>query len=225
MADAAQTPEDIKGEQIGVKKQMQKFTAKASKAKSELMHRLRADPKFKAKQHEGLRKLYENPAYIAECSERMRKLHTNPEFKARLQDRMRKQMLKWHADPAFAARNSARMRMRHADPKFKANHRKRTREMHANPEFKEWHRKRVSEGIRKKRADPAHEAKRAATQAGLKGVQIPLWVPRDLWDDFIDVALQSDEIEAARHVRRLKHEGRAPTPLDNPPLTIIPLTS
>lgn len=132
-------------------------------------------------------------------SERMRKLNADPEFKARHSERMRKQMLKLHANPAFAARNSARMRMRHADPIYQAKHRERAREMHANPEFKEWHRKRIREGIRKSQ--------------GLKGVQIPLWVPRDLWQDFIDVALQSDEIDAARHVRRLKHEGGAPVTL------------
>ncbi|MCI0599383.1 MAG: hypothetical protein L0Y60_07645 [Beijerinckiaceae bacterium] len=108
----------------------------------------------------------------------------NRELSRQRSDRMRK----LNADPEFAARNRerarARMRKLNADPEFAARNRERMRKLNADPEL-------------------------AAKRARLN-VQIPQWVPRDLWQDFIDAARQSDEIDAARHVRRLKREMEMP---------------
>ena len=75
------------------------------------------------------------------------------------------------------------MRALNADPEFKA----KMRALHADPEFK---------------------AHLIAARKGVPDVAIPRWVPRDLWVEFLDVASERGEEEAASHIRRLKAEMR-----------------
>jgi hypothetical protein len=122
----------------------------------------------------------------------MASLNANPEFAAR-------------RDAATAA-NSARMVARHKDPEFAAAHSERSRTrmatMNANPDF-------VAAGaqrLKRLRADPIFEARRIMKRRGLD-IEIPQWVPRDLWTEFLDMAAEFGEEYAASHIRRIKQEA------------------
>lgn len=68
-------------------------------------------------------------------------------------------------------------------------------------------RKKQSERMKALHADPDFKAK---LRAGIRGVEVPAWVERaGLVDDYVSVARESDEIDAAAHCRRLLRELRA----------------
>jgi hypothetical protein len=124
----------------------------------------------------------------------MASLNANREFAAR-------------RDAATAA-NSARMVARHKDPKFTAAHSERSRTrmatMNANPGFVAA----SAQRLKRLRADPIFEARRIMKRRGLD-IEIPQWVPRDLWTEFLDMAAKFGEKYAASHVRRIKQEAAA----------------
>jgi hypothetical protein len=126
----------------------------------------------------------------------MATLNANPEFAARRDA----------ATAANSAANSARMAARHKDPKFAAVHSERSRTrlaaMNSNPEFVAA----STQRLRRLRADPIFEARRIAKRRGLD-IEIPQWVPRDLWTEYLDVAAGFGEEYAASHARRLKREA------------------
>jgi hypothetical protein len=132
------------------------------------------------------------PARRAAQAALMASLNANPEFAAR-------------RDAATAA-NSARMVGRHKNPKFAAAHSERSRArmaaMNSNPEFVAA----STQRLRRLQADPIFEARRIAKRRGLD-IEIPQWVPRDLWTEFLDVAAGFGEEYAAFHVRRIKREA------------------
>ena len=80
------------------------------------------------------------------------------------------------------------MKALNADPDFKASAAARMKALHADPEFK---------------------AKLIAARKGIGDIQIPKWVIRDLWVEYLEKAAEADEYEAARHVRKLQAEMRA----------------
>jgi len=126
----------------------------------------------------------------------MASLNANPEFAARRDA----------ATAANSAANSARMVARHKDPKFAAAHSERSRArmatMNSNPEFVAA----STQRLRRLQADPIFEARRIAKRCGLD-IEIPQWVPRDLWTEFLDMAAGFGEEYAASHVRRIKREA------------------
>ena len=77
------------------------------------------------------------------------------------------------------------MKALHADPAFKAATSSRMKALHADPAFK---------------------AKQLAGIKGIPGVRVPQWVPRDLWDEYLETAAELGEEFAASHMRRLKRE-------------------
>jgi hypothetical protein len=126
-------------------------------------------------------------------------------------------MASLNADPGFAARrdaataanraaNSERMVARHKDPKFAAAHRERSRArmaaMNSYPEFVAA----STQRLRRLEADPIFVARRIAKRRGLD-IEIPQWVPRDLWTEYLDVAAGFGEEYASSHARRLKREA------------------
>jgi hypothetical protein len=126
----------------------------------------------------------------------MASLNANPEFAARRDA----------ATAANSAANSARMVARHTDPKFAAAHSERSRTrmatMNANPDFVAA----SAQRLKRLRADPIFEARRIMKRRGLD-IEIPQWVPRDLWTEFLDVAAEFGEEYAASHVRRIKQKA------------------
>jgi hypothetical protein len=125
----------------------------------------------------------------------MASLNANPEFAAR-------------RDAALAANsdaNRARMVARHKDRKFAAAHSERSRArmiaLNSNPEFVAVSTQRLG----RLQADPMFLARRMAKRRGL-GIEIPQWVPRDLWTEFLDMAADFGEEYAASHVRKMKRE-------------------
>jgi hypothetical protein len=48
-------------------------------------------------------------------------------------------------------------------------------------------------------------ARRIAKRRGLD-IEIPHWVPHDLWTEFLDMAAEFGEEYAASHVRKIKRE-------------------
>ena len=94
---------------------------------------------------------------------------------------------------------------RHKDPKFAAAHSERSRArmaaMNSDPEFVA----NSTQRLRRLEADPIFVARRIARRRGLD-IEIPQWVPRDLWTEFLDVAAEFGEEDAASHVRKLKRE-------------------
>jgi hypothetical protein len=82
-----------------------------TKAASERIKRMHADPEFAARLAERAR-------------ERMKRLHADPDFAARQAAGARKSLKRLHTDPEFAARHaaaaSARLKRLHADPEFEA---------------------------------------------------------------------------------------------------------
>ena len=125
----------------------------------------------------------------------MASLNANPEFAARRDA----------ATAANSAANSARMVARHKDPKFAAAHSERSRArmvaMNSNAEFVAA----KTERFRRLQADPMFDARRMAKRRGLD-IEIPRWVPRDLWTEFLDMAEFGEEY-AASHVRKMKREA------------------
>jgi hypothetical protein len=125
----------------------------------------------------------------------MASLNANPDFAARRDA----------AITANRAANSARMVARHNDPKFAAAHSERSRArmaaMNSHPEFVAASTRR----LRRLEADPIFVAHRIAKRRGLD-IEIPQWVPRELWTEFLDMAAEFGEEYAASHVRKLKRE-------------------
>jgi hypothetical protein len=125
----------------------------------------------------------------------MASLNANSEFAARRDA----------ATAANSAANSARMVARHKDPKFAAAHSERSRTrmatMNANPDFVVA----SAQRLKRLRADPIFEARRIMKRRGLD-IEIPQWVPRDLWTEFLDVAAEFGEEYAASHIRTIKQE-------------------
>ena len=62
-----------------------------------------------------------------------------------------------------------------------------------------------TERFRRLQADPMFDARRMAKRRGLD-IEIPRWVPRDLWTEFLDMAEFGEEY-AASHVRKMKREA------------------
>jgi hypothetical protein len=125
----------------------------------------------------------------------MASLNANPEFAARRDA----------ATTANRAANSARMVARHKDPNFAAAHSERSRArmaaMNSHPEFVAA----STQRLRRLEADPIFVARRIAKRRGLD-IEIPQWVPRDLWTEFLDMAAEFGEEYAASHVRKIKRE-------------------
>jgi hypothetical protein len=125
----------------------------------------------------------------------MASLNKNPEFAARRDA----------ATAANRAANSARMVARHKDPQFAAAHSERSRTrmvaMNSDPEFVAA----STQRLRRLEADRTFVARRIAKRRGLD-IEIPPWVPRDLWTEFLDVAADFGEEYAASHVRKIKRE-------------------
>jgi hypothetical protein len=122
-------------------------------------------------------------------------LNANPEFAARRNA----------ATSANCAANRARMTARHTDPKFAEAHRERSRArmvaMNSNTEFVAS----SAQRLRRLQADPIFVARRMAKRRGLD-IEIPRWVPGDLWTEFLDMAADFGEEYAASHVRKIKRE-------------------
>ena len=57
--------------------------------------------------------------------------------------------------------------------------------------------------LRRLAADPIFVARRIAKRRGLD-IEIPHWVPRDLWTEFLDMAAEFGEEYAASHLRKIK---------------------
>jgi hypothetical protein len=110
----------------------------------------------------------------------MASLNANPEFAARRDA----------ANNTNRAAKSARMVARHKDPKFAAAHSERSRArmaaMNSDPEFVA----NSTQRLRRLEADPIFVARRIARRRGLD-IEIPQWVPRDLWTESLDVAAES----------------------------------
>lgn len=125
----------------------------------------------------------------------MASLNANPEFAARRDA----------ATAANRAANGARMVARHKDPKFALAHSERSRArmaaMNSDPGFVAA----SSQRLRRLEADPIFVARRIAKRRGLD-VEIPQWVPRDLWIEFLDIAAEFGEEYAASHARKIKRE-------------------
>lgn len=69
-----------------------------------------------------------------------------------------------------------------------------------------------SQAMCKSHARPTVRQRMKATKYGAKNVQVPAWVPRDLHDEFLEIAGMQDEFAAARHIRRLKADMLATSP-------------
>lgn len=107
--------------------------------------------------------------------------------------------LSW--SPERRAAQRARIEALNADTKFKAakgeRGRKQLLDAWTDPAFRD----KATEGAR-------HGAFRR--HHGLpKDVACPSWVPKDLQFEFYQIAGLSDEIESARHMRRMKREAIA----------------
>ena len=73
--------------------------------------------------------------------------------------------------------------------------------MNSNPEFVAA----SAERLRKFQRDPTFLARRIAKRRGLD-IEIPQWVPRDLWTEYLDIAADFGEEYAASHTRKIKRE-------------------
>ena len=102
-----------------------------------------------------------------------------------------------NADPEF----KAEMKALNADPEFKAAAAARMKALNADPEFKA--------KMKALHADPEFKAHLIAARKGVPDIKIPKWVPRDLWVEFLDLALEAGEEFAASRIRKLKQEMRA----------------
>lgn len=114
------------------------------------------------------------------------------------------------ASATARANMAAAARRRWADPAYAAKMVASQRAVARTPEA----RARFSEKAKLAWADPE---KRAARLEALRAERIkrwrgsvPGWVPESLREEFREIAALSDEIEAARRVRRLKAEMGAP---------------
>ena len=92
-----------------------------------------------------------------------------------------------------------------ADPEVRARMSQARKKAWADPEV----RARMSQARKKAMADPEVRARIVTARAGAKGVEIPKWVPVDLWDEFAEIAALNGEEAAASHCRRLKHDAQA----------------
>ena len=92
-----------------------------------------------------------------------------------------------------------------ADPEVRARMSQAHKKAWADPEVLA----RMSQASKKAMADPEVRARIVTARAGAKGVEIPKWVPVDLWDEFAEIAALNGEEAAASHCRRLKHDAQA----------------
>ena len=109
------------------------------------------------------------------------------------------------ADPEVRARMSQAHKKALADPEVRARMSQARKKAWADPEV----RARMSQARKKAMADPEVRARIVTARAGAKGVEIPKWVPVDLWDEFAEIAALNGEEAAASHCRRLKHDAQA----------------
>jgi hypothetical protein len=134
--------------------------------------------------------------------EALKRADARPDVKAR----KRAHLDRLHADADYRVRRDAILdaarRRRNADPAFRAKLSRLMRERMRDAAY----RQRALDNLDALRRDPAAQLRRWAGLNGLKA-DIPLWVPRDLVPDFIDLALAFGEEEAASRVRRLKHDA------------------
>lgn len=139
----------------------------------------------------------------------MAALNADPDFNAK--------KAAYFDDPANMAAHragaSAQMTAQWKNPdlaeRFIAGAKKWAAEFNARPEVVESARKRMTD----LHADPAFASIHLAAVKKLPHVDIPRWVPRDLWGEFVEVAALHGEEAGARHVRQLKAEAaKAPAP-------------
>jgi hypothetical protein len=134
-------------------------------------------------------------------SQARKKAWADPEVRARMSQARKKAL----ADPEVRARMSQASKKALADPEVRARMSQARKKAWADPEV----RARMSQASKKALADPEVRARMKAARAGAKGVEIPKWVPVDLWDEFLEMAAYQGEEAAASHIRRLKHEMAA----------------
>ena len=130
-----------------------------------------------------------------------KKAWADPEVRARMSQAHKKA---W-ADPEVRARMSQASKKALADPEVRARMSQARKKAWADPEV----RARMSQARKKAMADPEVRARIVTARAGAKGVEIPKWVPVDLWDEFAEIAALNGEEAAASHCRRLKHDAQA----------------
>ncbi len=130
--------------------------------------------------------------------EALRRANARPDTQAR----KRAHLHRLHADPDYAARRDARLLAFNQRPATRARLAEAMRARMRDPAF----RARALAPLDRLRRDPQAQRRRWAGLNGLKA-DVPLWVPRDLVPDFIDLALAFGEEEAASRVRRLKRDA------------------
>ena len=179
------------GEEEGVR-----FLTKAQASKKAW-----ADPEVRARMSQAHKKAWADPEVRARMSQASKKALADPEVRARMSQAIKKAL----ADPEVRARMSQAHKKALADPEVRARMSQARKKAWADPEV----RARMSQARKKAMADPEVRARIVTARAGAKGVEIPKWVPVDLWDEFAEIAALNGEEAAASHCRRLKHDAQA----------------
>ena len=150
-------------------------------------------------------------------SEAMRKRWQDREYAAAMADLSRQRMLAQLGDQHFLARLRTGYSAYLADDDRKAPLRaraaKRMSALWLDPGFRERrleavqaslaHRQGSSLRMARMNRDPSIIRKQKAARRGI-GVEIPGWVPRELWDDYLDLASMYGEEIAASYTRTNK---------------------